>query len=285
MTKYVLPLLAAMALTSNCFAQTPTSNLMPDGSQDMFVGAGVIARPLYEGSKNSKHALLPVLQIQWSNGLFVSGMSAGWHLSEQSGVEYGPLISLQPSRTPAGLSNNFGTPNYHFTGYSGSGVTGKIISKNHLDGMGDIKTGFGAGGFYNVGLSNELRLNNTFLYGAGNDGNGLSVSSDLRYSFNNIFAHHKVSLSLGLDIVNQAYNQTYFGVTEIQAKKSINPQYTPSAGIKDVHADLFWTWNLSSAWLITSRLNLTKLTGSAATSPLVEKKNQVSVSSALAYRF
>ena len=90
---------------------------------------------------------------------------------------------------------------------------------------------------------------------------------------------------MGLSAVNQAYNQAFFGVSQAESLRSFNRLYTTSSGVKDVHADVHWNWALSSSWLLTSSMNLTRLNGSAATSPLVERTSSVTVSSALAYRF
>jgi hypothetical protein len=45
--------------------------------------------------------LRPLLQAEWSNGIFVSsGGIAGWHLSQTAGVEYGPAAGIhQLART------------------------------------------------------------------------------------------------------------------------------------------------------------------------------------------
>ena len=84
---------------------------MPDGSYDSYFGLGVISRPVYEGLATT-NVLYPGLQLEWSNGLFIAGMSAGWHLSDTPQFEYGPLLQFEPARTPAGLANSIDTPVY-----------------------------------------------------------------------------------------------------------------------------------------------------------------------------
>jgi outer membrane protein len=117
--------------------------------------------------------------------------------------------------------------------------------------------------------------------------------------------YHHVTIGVGTTVVNQAYNQAYFGITpssinfSFSVKNTLNPEapittetarlgfrgYRATAGVKDMHADIFWTWNLSSSWLLTSHLNMTRLVGSAAESPLVDRRNNLTISSAIAYRF
>ena len=52
---------------------------------------------------------LPVVQMQWSNGVFIAGMSAGMHLSDQAQQEYGPMLMLEGRRSPYGASTSAGS--------------------------------------------------------------------------------------------------------------------------------------------------------------------------------
>lgn len=280
-----LSFLLCLLMSSSAFAQSPSRNLMPDGSFDSYIGLGVISRPTYEGSERNKRNAVPVFQIEWSNGLYIAGMSAGWHLSETPQVEYGPLLQLEPGRTPSGLGNSIDTPMYQTSSVMGPEF--KIVQSklNRLEGMVDIKSTLLAGGFYHYRLTDNLRHTNTLLYGAGNDRKGLRLSSDLSYRFNELPTHHSLSLGLGITVINQAYAQSYFGVTEQESERSINEEFHPKAGVKDVHLDLNWNYSLSSSWLITSKLRASQLLGKVKDSPLVEKKNGLMFSTALAYRF
>lgn len=259
-------------------AQTPALNLMPDGSHDMYIGLGAESRPTYQGARETRVVALPVLQMEWSSGVFIAGASAGMHLSHQSHQEYGPMLLVEGRRSPYGTSTTAGSINNGV-------VQGSQLSGNKLVGMDDINTRLLAGGFYNLALTDTWRLTNSLLYGAGNKHDGLRLNSDLRYHLSTFAPHHTVTVSAGLTLVNQAYNQAYFGVTPAESLRSNNRLYTPSGGVKDLHADVHWNWALSASWLLTSSLNLTRLNGSAADSPLVERTSSVTASSALAYRF
>ena len=286
MKKITSILIAACTFSHAAYAQSPAQNLMPDGSHDMYLGLGVLSRPLYEGAASSKRVAVPVLQMQWSNGLFVAGMSAGLHMSNQYGHEFGPIIMLEPSRTPDGTSNTIQSPAYGQSSVVGPGLEQKYLKQsNRLIGMENIRTRLLAGGFYNFHVSNNLCNTNTLVFGAGNNRQGIRLSSDLRYHFKDIARHHQLIVGVGLNLVNKAYADSYFGVSEIEAGRSINPPFESRAGIKNIHAEAFWNWNLNASWLITSKLSLSQLVGSASKSPLVERKTNVYVSTALAYRF
>jgi outer membrane protein len=287
MNKIYTFLIAALTLSVTAHAQSPAQNLMPDGSHDMYLGLGVMSRPVYEGAEHKKANVIPVMQMQWSNGAFLAGMSAGWHLSNQFNHEFGPLISLEANRTSSGLSNSIQTPANLQSSVVGPGLSDRAHFKasNKLLGLDDIRTRILYGGFYNYQLAENLRQTNTLLFGAGNNRQGLRLSSDLRYHVKDMFPHHQLTFGVGLTLVNQAYAQTYFGVSDIEAGRSVNEQFTTKAGVKDIHADIYWNWNLNSSWLITSKMNLSQLINSAGRSPLVERKTNFTVSSAIAYRF
>jgi len=284
MKKLFTFILFGLALSNVVRAQTPTQNLMPDGSYDMYVGLGAVLRPSYEGATKYKRAILPVMQVQWSNGAFISGMSAGWHLSQQPRQDFGPLIMLEPSRSASGLSNGIDPPGILQGGFIGP-ESDTTKTSNKLVGLDDIQARLLVGAFYHYPLTENLRQTNVIVFGAGNDKNGLRLSSDLRYSFPDLPAHHRVTLGIGLNVINQAYAQSYFGISDAEARRTLIRRFQAKAGVKDIHLDANWNWNFSSSWLLTSKIQLGQLVGSARESPLVERRTNFTVSSALAYRF
>jgi outer membrane scaffolding protein for murein synthesis (MipA/OmpV family) len=276
--------LFALALVATCnvaWAQTPASNPMPDGSRDMFVGLGVVSAPRYEGAERRKVSALPLLQVQWSNGLFISGTSAGWHLSTGRAVEFGPLAALQPRRTEAGNGS----------GADGVGDQGTILplapfrTENRLSGMDDIPTRLLGGAFLNVYLARQWRLTSSVLYGAGLEHDGALLDLGIQQLASPVGRHHTVSLSAGLTAANRNYNTAYFGVSPDVALRSGNLGYEAAGGLKDAHLGVRWNWALSPSWMLSSNLRATRLLGSARNSPLVERPTNLTVSTAIAYRF
>lgn len=277
-------LLVMVAACGAASAQTPANNPMPDGSRDMYVGLGIASTPEWDGARGRKERVLPVLQVQWSNGVFVSGMSAGMHLSSRPSVEYGPLVSLLPERDASGSGDWVG-------GMSGEGV--KLIPSDPppalpdgLDGMRRIGARVEVGGFYNHYLGERLRVNNTVAYGAGHERRGLRYTIDLQHLAADLAPRHKVSASVGLTFVNSAHNAAYFGVTEEEAMVSrFGKPYAPDGGLRDVHAGVRWNYALSPSWMLASQLQVSRLRGDAAKSPLTERPTNYTVSTVLAYRF
>ncbi len=259
---------------SSAWAQTPARNLMPDGSRDMYLGLGLISQAAYEGGGPTRQHALGVLQVQTSNGFFVSGNQLGWHLSEQATKEYGPLLVLQEGRSASGSRTSVVGP--------GDGSNIAVPNANDGNRLADLETIPGRlllGGFYHHALASNVRWKNSLLYGAGTQRTGLQFTPELQYTFT--LPHASIALAAGLVWGNQAYNQAYFGVPAGLALKA----YQADAGVKDIHLGVNWNVALNSSWLLTSSLKLTRLQGSAANSPLVQRRNATTLYSALAYRF
>ncbi|GAB3464030.1 MipA/OmpV family protein [Massilia terrae] len=284
--------LSALALLTTCcaaHAQTPADDPMPDGSRDMYVGLGLQSAPRYEGASLRRTRLVPALQIQWSNGIFVSGMNAGMHLSSQPGIEYGPLLALQPRRDESGVGSGAINPDGTWGMIGGAGVgspgTAKVLTANRLVGMEPIGTRLLGGGFFNYYLGTQWRLTSSVLWGAGNDRHGGFVDLGVQRLAANIAAHHTLSFSAGAIVANRDYNQSYFGVNVPNAVRSGNRYYEAHGGLKDVHAGVRWNWSISPSWMVTTNVQATRLLNSAADSTLVTRPTNLTVTAAVAYRF
>lgn len=278
-TIFALVLLSACGAVS---AQTPATNPMPDGSHDLYVGLGAVSQARYEGAQERKTRALPVLQLEWSNGIFVSGLSAGMHLSGQPTFEYGPLLGIDTGRRESGKGKGAGG----VSGLPGFLPTdSKVASVNRLAGMDEVKARLQGGGFFNVYLTPSLRLTNSVLAGAGNDHDGALWRIGLQHIAGQVAPHQFVSVTAGATLVNRAWNAAYFGVTPAEAMTSRNGAYAPRGGVKDLYVGARWNWAFSPSWMLTSGLQHTRLQGDARNSPLAERSTDTTVTTALAYRF
>jgi len=277
--------LFALALVVSCSAasaQTPAANPMPDGSRDMYAGLGSVSAPRYEGADSNKLTPLPVLQIQWSNGFFISGLSAGMHLSNQPTVEFGPLLALQPHRDDGGNGRGAGD----IGAMSGlSMLIQRADEGNRLAGMEKIYARLQAGGFFNYYLTPQWRLTTSLLYGAGNERKGARLTLGVQRLAAQIGSRHALSVSARVTVANREYNQDFFGVSLAEAAASGNPFYAAAGGLQDAGIGARWNWKVTPSWLVASSVQVTRLLGSAKNSPLVERPTNLTVSSAVAYRF
>jgi outer membrane scaffolding protein for murein synthesis (MipA/OmpV family) len=278
-----LALVSTMA-GSQAHAQTPAANPMPDGSRDMYAGLGVQSAPRYEGTGSRKVSALPVLQVEWSNGMFISGMSAGMHLSNSPTVEYGPLLAVLPGRYESGTGAGVGGVGSTLVHTVAPGEKAMALGGG-LAGMDEIGARLQYGGFYNVYLNPQWRLTSSLLAGAGADHDGARLDLGVQRLAAVLGERHRVSLSAGVGVVNSRYNESYFGVTALEATRSRFPAYRPRGGLQDVHVGARWNWVLTPSWMLTSNLQAKRLLGDASHSPLTERSTNLTVSSAIAYRF
>jgi outer membrane scaffolding protein for murein synthesis (MipA/OmpV family) len=283
MNKLLFLALAMSCLSSR--AETPTANPMPDGSRDMYAGLVVQSAPRYDGAGSRKVSALPTLQVEWSNGIFVSGMSAGMHLSSSPTLEYGPLLAVLPGRSASGTGAGTVGDAGGFGQVEHIPLLYKTIAVDDLSGMDEIGVRVQGGAFLNIYVSPQWRLTSSLLYGSGRDRNGARLELGVQRLAAALGDRHRVALAAGLTAVNRDDNQTYFGVTETEAMNSRFDDYAPGGGLQDVHADLRWNWAWTPSWMLTTHLEAKRLLGSASHSPLVERSSNLTVSTAIVYRF
>lgn len=257
----------------------------------MYAGLGVVSTPRYAGADTRRTRLLPVLQGQWSNGVFVSGIAAGLHLSHLSWLEFGPLLALDPGRDADGEgASAVGIEANRLNTVAGPASTlndaSASVSKSHrLDGLPSIARRVQGGAFLNLFVAPGVRLTSNVLYGAGNAHNGATLAVGAQVMALAPAPHHTVTLDGGLVLANRQYNQAFFGIDSEQSVHSGNPLYAAHGGWRDFHAGANWHWTLAPSWLLVSRLDATRQLGSTRASPLVARPAGVSVSTALAFRF
>lgn len=292
--------LLALSLAGACgavAAQTPANNPMPDGSRDMYVGVAASYAPVYLGGIERRVRALPLVQMQWSNGVFVSGLSAGMHLSRQPTVEFGPLLAVHPGRDSDGSSVDAGGVLESFAGdlvgrQGGAGGVGEqgetqapMSPALGMAGMQKVKARLQGGLFANFYLDPTLRITNSVLYGAGNDRKGLLWSIGLQQTALQITERHRLTVGAGLTVVNRHHNASFFGVSREEVFNSGYAPYAPGSGVRDVNLSVGWNWALSPSWMVASNVRATRLRGEARFSPLVERPTSINISSGLAYRF
>ena len=279
------PLLIALcAACGPAWAQTPATNPMPDGSRDMYVGLGAQSAPRWDGASARRVVALPVVQVQWSNGLFISGLSAGMHLSDDPTLEYGPLLAVQPGRDETGRGRTADGVGVALLGPVPNPLR-MNLRETRLEGMDKIDPRLQAGAFVNYYPAPQWRITGSVLVGGGIDHDGARLDLGVQRLAVSVGAQHHVALSAGIGIVNRKMNATWFGVSPEQALRSRFDEYTPGGGLQDARVGVRWNWAWSPAWMLTSNLEIKRLLGGAATSPLVERPTNVTVSTAIAYRF
>ncbi|WP_051958857.1 MipA/OmpV family protein [Janthinobacterium sp. RA13] len=253
------PLLLLLAACGPALAEeasTGTSALMmPDGSRDMYVGAALTGSSAADDGASRGAVLRPLLQVQWSNGLFVSASGvAGMHLSATPGVEYGPLLAASNARAPE--------------------------DSRRLRGTRRIKGSPDVGGFYGYYLDDQARVTANLMHDT--SAHGWRGQLGLQKTLPSLAAHHTVTLSAGVSLASGAVMDELYAVS---AAAGGARDYRPTGGVASVDMGVNWNWALSSKWLLNSAVTGTRLGNGPAHSPFIERRNVITWSSGLGYRF
>lgn len=249
------PLLLLLAACAPALAENTTELMMPDGSKDMYAGLALTTRTAAEEGGTRPVILRPLFQVQWSNGIFVSANGVvGMHLSEATGVEYGPLIIDSNSRNP--------------------GDSRRLRGTHAVRGSADV------GGFFNYYLGDETRVTSNLMYDT--SAHGFRGQLGMQKTLPSPAPHHTVTLSAGVSLASDPVMRELY---EVRTATGGVRDYRPSAGLMSVSAGVNWNWALSSKWLINSSVTASRLGNGPADAPFVERRDFITWSSGLAYRF
>jgi outer membrane scaffolding protein for murein synthesis (MipA/OmpV family) len=247
-------LLAGMAALLSLAAMPA---LAGDGAWQVSMGAGVSYAPRYEGAALNRLRLVPLLDVNYSNGGFFIGVARGigFNFSESKVVQYGVRVLLGRERSQSEDPRLYGTGDINY--YPEAGV---FLSTR----LGPLSLSSGAA---------------TSDYGTRADlgcGIGFPLGKDDRFRLN-------VTANWG----DTNYNQTYFGVTATQAAASGNvlTPYNATEGVKDSVVSASWTHNYDKHWFANTSFSYKRLQGSAQLSPLTERPSMNSMSLMLGYHF
>lgn len=100
-----------------------------------------------------------------------------------------------------------------------------------------------------------------------------------------ISQHQGVSLSLGASFVDQAYMQSYFGVTAQQARFGHRPEYHAGGGLKKVYLSGGWSVALTHKYSLNSGISLQWLGHTPAASPLTNANQGYVFYTTLSYHY
>jgi|GEM_PF-1475782 len=234
-------------------AQSPTTQ-MPEGTTDVDLSLIAALVPVSEGQSGMRAIVLPSISAQWSNGIFAEPGEVGMQLSEDPMLKFGPLLTY-------GARNR------------------RADERDHKASL-----GIEAGAFASYRLAHNIGFSAQLLYGGSDDHRGVRVNLGANTGLR-IGSHQNLSASVGMSVVDRSYMQSYFGVTPAQAARGRRPVYQAEAGIKNFYLTLGWQVELSTKYSLNTGVNLSRLVGSAADSPLVKSPNNGALFSVLTYHW
>jgi len=233
----------------------PTHMMMPEGSSDVFLSLAAVWSPRSIGSADNVVGVAPLISAQWANGVFINMNKVGMHLSEQSNIQYGPLISPTRSRV---------------TTYTPEGPQ----TKNRLTPE--------IGGFFNYGIARGLGLTSQLMYGGSSDHRGVRMHLG-GHLWMPVASHHAMGIVTGVTLANRSALQADFGITPQQA--GTGPTHEVSSGLRDAAVSLNWRWEVNHKTTLHSWIAAQRLLGSAGASPRLEQRSGTSVVTMVTYRY
>ena len=227
------------------------------GQWDVVLGAALADVPRYPGADGSRIRLRPLFSISYGE-FFLSPFGLGWNVIDVGGFRAGPLIGYEEGR-PESVDPR-------------------------LDGLGDISASITGGGFaaYRVGSLEMIVTVRQALTNTASGLNGLAVLEE-----HIPLIPRRLLLAYGPEVGfgNSEHEQTFFGISPQQSLQSGISIYTPRGGLQDAGVRASLTYITESHWLIRGFGQVSRLTGDAADSPIVERRTQTLVGVGAAYQF
>jgi MipA family protein len=226
---------------------------------EFVLGVGASYRPAYLGSDEYKTSALPLLSARWKGGFFAGVGGIGYRLAISEALSAGVMVGLSPGRDEG--------------------------DADALRGMGEIKNRAEYGAFASYRFAPGLSLASSVRYGSGNDRDGLLADVALRAMMPLGSRNHRLFAGLTATYANRESMQSHFGVNATQSIASGYSAHSPSAGLRDVSANLGYGYSITNNASISVGVTGRALQGDAKDSPLTKKANSASANLMLAYRF
>ena len=224
---------------------------------DKLIGFGLEALPEYEGSNHYHFEPGPTIDIRYRNLAFLStGEGLGVNLLR--GMNY-----------RAGIALTYDLGRSEGTAYPLHGL-------GNLSASPAVKV-FGEYVFFPAVLRTDVRYN---VGGVGGWTGDVSLYSPVAGN-----DHYFVFVGGSVTFADQNNLQHLVGVTEQESMATGDPVYTPGGGLASAGLGVNATYIFSEHWFLDGVFAYSELIGPAASSPVVESKEQFAFSLSLAYDF
>jgi outer membrane protein len=206
------------------------------------IGGGLAFTPIYEGSDQYKFRPIPIINISYRNVFFSLGQGLGVNIISDGTWRLAPII-----------------------GYRG----GRDESLSHdLSGLGDVKGGLEIGALLSY-LYGPAIFSVEGLSGLGQaDGFTVELEANLHGTISQTL---RGTVGISTLFANESYNQAYFGISEIQSRRSAYSAYNAQGGFKHVAFSGTLDYNLTERTGLLLFGEYRRLTGSVADSPIVRE--------------
>lgn len=256
-----LGILARTPLMASALLAAMAGSAQAEEGGRNFIGLGVGAVPVYEGS--SEYRALPVPMINYHSGNFF--------ISPRAGL---PAMGLKTDLAPDWTAGAF----------VGMALGRDASDADRTEGLDDIDF-HGTYGAFLEWSPGPYSLMAAYRQAA-RSGYGGTLDLRLTYAaWQN--ANNRVTIGANTQWADHNGMQTWFGVTPSQAARSREglDSYSPSAGFKSVSVFGTWAHSIDANWSAVTTLGVSTLVGDARDSPLTEKKTNAFANVGVIYAF
>jgi len=217
------------------------------------LGGGVVYAPAYAGSKDYEFGAYPNVHILTPEGFYLDfPRGIGWQ-----GVFAGRYVIA------LGLGYDGGRAESDHDRGAGS---------DRLKGMGDVDGSLLAVVTLGYLITPATQLSLTLEQALSQRDRGLSGALELGHAFA-LGDSDTLGVSGVVNFGDSKYNQTYFGVTEAQARSSRFRAFDAGTGVNSYGLTVNWTHQWTRHWSTDLMAGLTRYAGETADSPLLETRN------------
>ena len=261
----LLPLAAGATLP-----ETPLELSPPDTVWEGAVGLIASYRPEYSGATQRVSKVSPAIFLRY--GRFTITNASGFVTRREGDVVRGlgvDLLSSKRLRVNLALRFDGGRSEGSSASFAGLGDIDPTVRAR-------INLGWQFAGPFRLGAS----------WSADALGRGGGHFGDVSVGWEHRFARTTLlTAGLSLSAAGDRYMQTYYGISEAQAARTMYPTYRPSAGLRDMAATAGFRTDLGDDWILLAGAGATRLLGPAALSPLTTSRNGWGINAGLAWRF
>ncbi|MDN3921618.1 MipA/OmpV family protein [Roseateles violae] len=252
-------------------AAKPAKKPEPGPELNYVLGARVHWQPEYAGSNRYSAGLTPIWAFQWGR----------WHFSASGGTT---LLGFGKEVRGDGASTDLIRDSRFRLGVSLRIDTGRDSSKaDTTAGLDDVKRTLRGRVYASYSITPDWLLSGALSQDLLGHEGGLIGVADLGWRLRQS-PRSEFTAGVGLTAGNARYMGSYFGISPAASDRTGLPVYTPGTGLRDFHAGVGWTRQLSDHWIVFSGAGGNYLLGPAAASPLTEKRFGGQFSVGLAYR-
>lgn len=267
-TFLLLASLAALQPPTEVSAESPETGK----AWSVSVGAGLILAPTYLGDDAYQLSAVPNIRATFGDDAFASIEGVGYNLINTRGWRGGAIVAY-----------NFGRDD---DGDSPFVIAGD--DTDDLQGLGDVDGTIEIGGFleysaHPITTSIEIRQ-------GVNGHEGLIGEAEIRYSGRVIIADRMMLLSIGpsITLVDQNYNDAFFGVDAEQSAASGLDEFDADGGLLSYSLGGSFIFPIDDRISLVAITRYERLAGDAADSSLVEDRgsaDQATIGVFLNYTF